>query len=80
MQRRKTIGNSFGFIEASESRLRRDTDALNYLNEPYSPKCVEGVFSEVELPFYGVLRSSLVRYSRKFGGLASISMAFSRLS
>jgi hypothetical protein len=30
MQRRKTIGNSFGFIEPSESRLRRDTDALNY--------------------------------------------------
>ena len=25
---------------------------------PYSPECVEGVFSEVELPFYGVLRSS----------------------
>ena len=30
MQRRKTIGNSFGFIEPSESRLRRDTGALNY--------------------------------------------------
>jgi hypothetical protein len=25
---------------------------------PYSPKCVEGVFSEVELPLYGVLGSS----------------------
>src|SRR5215217_5547502 len=25
---------------------------------PYSPKCVEEEFSEVELPFYGVLRSS----------------------
>jgi hypothetical protein len=37
MQRRKTIGNSFGFIEPSESRLRRDTDALNYPNGPYSP-------------------------------------------
>src|SRR5919112_1945440 len=24
----------------------------------YSPECVEGVFSEVELPLYGVLRSS----------------------
>jgi hypothetical protein len=30
MQRSKTIGNSFGFIEPSESRLGRDTDALNY--------------------------------------------------
>jgi hypothetical protein len=25
---------------------------------PYSPGCVEGKFSEVELPLYGVLRSS----------------------
>jgi len=25
---------------------------------PYSPKCVEGVFCEVELPLYGVLGSS----------------------
>src|SRR5918994_385249 len=25
---------------------------------PYSPECVEGEFSEVELPLYGVLRSS----------------------
>src|SRR5215217_4870177 len=25
---------------------------------PYSPECVEGKFSEVELPLYGVLRSS----------------------
>jgi hypothetical protein len=47
MQRRKTIGNSFGFIEPSESRLRRDTDALNYPNGPYSPECVEEEFSEV---------------------------------
>ena len=47
MQRRKTIGNSFGFIEPSESRLRRDTDALNYPNGPYSPECVEGKFCEV---------------------------------
>jgi hypothetical protein len=30
---------------------------------PYSPKCVEGVFSEVELPLYSVLRSSLPRNS-----------------
>jgi hypothetical protein len=30
MQRRKTIGSSFGFIEPSESRLGRGTDALNY--------------------------------------------------
>jgi hypothetical protein len=49
MRRRKTIGNSFGFIEPSESRLRRDTDALNYLNGPYSSKCVEGEFFEVGL-------------------------------
>jgi hypothetical protein len=47
MQRSKTIGNSFGFIEPSESRLRRDTDALNYPNGPYSSECVEGEFSEV---------------------------------
>jgi hypothetical protein len=47
MQRRKTIGNSFGFIEPSESRLRRDTEALNYPNGPYSAECVEGEFSEV---------------------------------
>ena len=25
---------------------------------PYSPECVEGEFSEVGLPFYGVLRNS----------------------
>jgi hypothetical protein len=49
MQRRKTIGNSFGYIEPSESRLRRDTDALNYPNGPYSPECVEGEFSEVRI-------------------------------
>jgi hypothetical protein len=46
-QRRKTIGNSFGFIEPSESRLRRDTDALNYPNKPCSAKRVEWGFSEV---------------------------------
>jgi hypothetical protein len=56
MQRRKTIGNSFGFIEPSEGRLRRDTDALNYPNGPYSPECVEDEFCELRL--YGVLRSS----------------------
>jgi hypothetical protein len=28
------------------------------LMKPYSPKCLEGEFSEVELPIYGVLRSS----------------------
>src|SRR5215207_9113159 len=27
----------------------------------YSPKCLEGQFSEVELPLYGVLRSSYTR-------------------
>ena len=47
MQRRKTIGNSFGFIEPSESRLGRDTDALNYPNGPYSSECVEGEFCEL---------------------------------
>jgi hypothetical protein len=31
--------------------------------EAYSPKCVEGEFSEVQLPLYGVLRSSLPRNS-----------------
>ena len=32
---------------------------------PFShlPECMEGVFSEVELPLYGVLRSSLVSVS-----------------
>ena len=49
MQSRKTIGNSFGFIEPSESRLRHYTDALNYPNGPYSPECVEVEFSEVHL-------------------------------
>ena len=29
-----------------------------HLRELYSPKCVEGLFSEVALPLYGVLRSS----------------------
>ena len=29
------------------------------LHEAYSPKCSEGRFSEVELPIYGVLRSSV---------------------
>jgi hypothetical protein len=33
---------------------------------PYSPKCVEGVFCEVELPLYGVLRSSSSGHSAKF--------------
>jgi hypothetical protein len=47
MQRSKTIGNSFAFIELSESRLGRDTAALNYPNGPYSPECVEEEFSEV---------------------------------
>ena len=47
MQRRKTIGNSFGFIEPSESRLGRDTDALNYPNGPYSSECVELEFCEL---------------------------------
>ena len=28
------------------------------MKKPYSPECVEGEFSEVELPFYGVLRSA----------------------
>jgi hypothetical protein len=28
------------------------------LYQPYSPNLVEGEFSEVELPLYGVLRSS----------------------
>jgi hypothetical protein len=56
MQRRKTIGNSFGFIEPSESRLGRDTDALNYPNGPYSSECVEGEFCELRL--LGLLRSS----------------------
>jgi hypothetical protein len=66
MQRRKTIGNSFGFIEPSESRLRRDTDALNYPNGPYSPECVEVEFYEVELPLYGVIRRSPKPPSRRF--------------
>ena len=59
MQRRKTIGNSFGFIEPSESRLRRDTDALNYPNGPYSPECVEVEFCELRR--HGVLGGSLRR-------------------
>ena len=56
MQSRKTIGNSFGFIEPSESRLRHNTDALNYPNGPYSAECVEEQFCD--LPHYGVLPSS----------------------
>src|SRR5215212_6293594 len=32
---------------------------------PYSPECVEGDFSEVELPIYGVLRSSAKPCPRK---------------
>src|SRR5215213_3369699 len=31
---------------------------LAHRSEPYSPECVEGEFSEVELPLYRVLRSS----------------------
>jgi hypothetical protein len=34
---------------------------LQVLLKRYSPKCVEGKFSEVELPLYGVLGSSWVR-------------------
>jgi hypothetical protein len=41
MQRRRTIGDSFGFIEPSESSLRRESAALNYPNGHYSPECVE---------------------------------------
>jgi hypothetical protein len=33
---------------------------------PYSAECVEGEFCEVELPRYGVLRSSPYHNSRKF--------------
>jgi hypothetical protein len=55
MQRRKTIGNSFGFIDPSESRLRRDTDALNYPDGPYSAECVEEEFCELRL--LGILGS-----------------------
>jgi hypothetical protein len=58
MQRRKTIRNSFGFIEPSESRLRRDTDALNYPNGPYSPECVEEEFCEVHLARVGPCSST----------------------
>jgi hypothetical protein len=65
MQRRKTIGNSFGFIEPSESRLRRDTDALNYPNGPYSPECMEGKFSELRRTL--IRRSSHSGHSAKFG-------------
>jgi len=35
---------------------QRQADATKGQGEAYSPKCVEGVFSEVGLPFYGVLR------------------------
>ena len=34
---------------------------------PYSPECVEGVFSEVGLPLYGVLRSSAIVQHRGSG-------------
>jgi hypothetical protein len=56
MQRKKTIGNSFGFIEPSESRLRRDTDALNY------PQWT--LFIGVRR--IGILRTSRSRSSMKF--------------
>jgi hypothetical protein len=62
MQRRKTIGNSFRFIEPRKSRLRRDTDALDFPNGPYSPECVEGIFCELRRD--GVLRSSSCGCSR----------------
>jgi hypothetical protein len=42
---------------------------------PYSPECVEGLFSEGELPHYGVLGNSReLAYSIDKGGPAS-SMA-----
>jgi hypothetical protein len=49
----------------SRCRLREPDPAARVLFSPspypYSPECVEELFSEVELPLDGVLRSSIAR-------------------
>jgi hypothetical protein len=44
--------------------MRVSTRPPSHHLEAYSPECVEGGFSEVELPLYGVLRSSHVSMRR----------------
>jgi hypothetical protein len=46
-------------VEAQEKR--GPTGPLRTLYSAYSPECVEGKFSEVGLPLYAVLRSSLMQ-------------------
>jgi hypothetical protein len=63
MQRRKTIGNSFGFIEPSESRLGRDTDALNY------PQWTLFIRVRRSVILATSPRGGLFGRSKKFGGM-----------
>src|SRR5215216_6762644 len=60
----------FGSCAWSSGRPSRTTRSLAGLLSPqasYSPKCLEGKFYEVELPLYGVLRSSQTKHSKKYG-------------
>src|SRR5215217_4728004 len=63
-------------ISSQSIRLRPPRGCVS--SRPYSPECVEGEFCEVGLRVYGLLRSSHVRYSRKFPvGAATIKMLIS---
>jgi hypothetical protein len=56
----RSQGRGYGGQDHSQGRLRRLGRLLIQSPSsscPYSPECVEGEFSEVELPIYGVLVS-----------------------
>jgi hypothetical protein len=59
MGKRKCLGVFRSLPGKRTNRLRSCRQGF------YSPECVEGTFSEVELPLYGVLRSSLVESSSR---------------
>src|SRR5687768_3052883 len=63
---------SFGRSQQPTPRRGSCSSSPGPTSHPYSAECVEGEFSEVELPLYGVLRSSQGRVNHRIHGCVQI--------